>query len=474
MRMTAPGTPPAPPPSSCWLGTCATAAVNAAAALLPAAVLGAAAWRRPDMCLVGGLVYTALSLCSLARPLCWRRPTGLLVFSCYFVGVLTLGAAKLDPEADWYPDLGQGVLLVVGLLLAAGGLLRASGAPQMRRALRLTRRLMAAPNLPTDLAACRALPEVRALREAVQVDPSPALALLGNPRLGVRLAALAALEHRKRWDAGHGDLVLEAARLANHGAARAAALYALANVSDHLLIKRLADFLHDPEAEVRRAAAEALLWDSQQRWPWIRQSVHETLADPRLEAESRLLDHGTVLAPEAVRELTGWANQKGILADRAVGMLRSHYSRRLEQGADRELLRELREQLADPHQPAALRTELAILLLRFHTLECGLLEKLLESGNPAPLRLVAADALLSEGPHDGAVAALRDVARLPNREIALVTADVVQRRLGTDLGLPVGEPLPAVHTRMAAEVTRQVMKWATGKDPVNEAAVARV
>jgi HEAT repeat protein len=448
--------------------------VRAAAAVLPAVVLGVGASRRPDTCVVAGFIYAALGLCSLARPHCWRRPPGLLFYSIYFVAVLTLGVAKNGANADSYPDLGQAVLLVVGLLLAAGGLLRASGAPQMRRALRLARRITAAPTLPTDLAACRALPDVRRLREAVQPDPAPALALLGNPRLPVRLAALAALEHRKRWDPGHGDLVLEAARLANHGAARAAAIYALANVSDHMLIKRLADFLHDPEAEVRRAAAEALLWDSKHRWPWIRQAVHETLADPRLDNENRLLDHGTVLASEAVRELTGWANQKGILADRAVCMLRSHYHHLLEQRPDREVFQELRSQLADTHQPAALRTELALLLLRHHMLERGQLESLLESGNPAPLRLVAADALLSEGAHDGAVAALRDVARLPNREIALVTADVVQRRLGTDLGLPVGEPLPAVHTRLAAEVTRQVMKWATGKDPIGQPAAARV
>ena len=58
------------------------------------------------------------------------------------------------------------------------------------------------------------------------------------------------------------------------------------------------------------------------------------------------------------------------------------------------------------------------------------------------------------------MAALYDLARLPNREIALATAEVVQRRLGVDLGLPRGQPPPPIHSRMAAEVARRVLAWA--------------
>jgi hypothetical protein len=89
-----------------------------------------------------------------------------------------------------------------------------------------------------------------------------------------------------------------------------------------------------------------------------------------------------------------------------------------------------------------------------------LLEHLLGPENPAPLRLTAAEALLSgPTPHDEAAAVLRQLARLPNREIALATADVVQRRLGIDLGLALGEPLPPIYSRQAAEVARRVMLW---------------
>jgi hypothetical protein len=40
-------------------------------------------------------------------------------------------------------------------------------------------------------------------------------------------------------------------------------------------------------------------------------------------------------------------------------------------------------------------------------------------------------------------------------------AAVVQRRVGVDLGLGLGQPLPPVQSRQAAEITRRVMHWAT-------------
>src|SRR5262249_15991371 len=89
-----------------------------------------------------------------------------------------------------------------------------------------------------------------------------------------------------------------------------------------------------------------------------------------------------------------------------------------------------------------------------------LLTRLLSPANPAPLRLTAADALLADSDNPDALAALRDIARLPNREIALATAEVVQRRLNVDFGLAPEGPLPPLHSRQAAEVTRRVMMWA--------------
>ena len=64
----------------------------------------------------------------------------------------------------------------------------------------------------------------------------------------------------------------------------------------------------------------------------------------------------------------------------------------------------------------------------------------LNGADLAPEQLYAAQAILADGEHALAVEALHDLARLPNREIALATADVVQRRLGVDLGLAMPAP----------------------------------
>ena len=73
---------------------------------------------------------------------------------------------------------------------------------------------------------------------------------------------------------------------------------------------------------------------------------------------------------------------------------------------------------------------------------------------------MAADLLLTTDQNAAAIVALRDIARIPNREMALLAADIVQRRLGIDLGLPIGQPVPPLHSRQAADITRKLMKWA--------------
>jgi hypothetical protein len=152
--------------------------------------------------------------------------------------------------------------------------------------------------------------------------------------------------------------------------------------------------------------------------------------------------------------------------------LGAHYSRVLSEGPPPDLVEQLRKQLADPHAPPPLRVELVRLLRANEELDADVLEQLIDPANPAPLRLNAVEALLERGDHPGARAALRDLARLPNREIALAIAALVQRRLGVDLGLPPGEPLPPIHSRQAAEVTRRVLNWATAHDQVDEEAIA--
>jgi HEAT repeat protein len=406
----------------------------------------------------------------------WRQPVGPSVITLYLIALAWLWWG--DRQNDWYTHLTKAILLVVPMGVFAHQTLLESGAPAIRRARVLAERLAGRREWPSELSACRALPEVKALRAALHIDAAPALALLGHPRVEVRVAALGALEFRKEWRPGQAELVLQTAQHAEQPMVRAAAVSALANVDDRALVEAVAQFLLDPSWEVRRAATEALLWDTERRWAWVRYAVRRVLADPLYLGDGALCHNGELLTSEAVNDLTAWCAEKGVLATRAAQTLGTHYNRALAERPDEALVLALKQQLADPHTPAILRIELGRLLQDHQELDLEVLERLLDSSNPAPLRLTAAETLLAEHvsdlPHGAAVATLRDLARLPNREIALATADVIQRRLGVDLGLGLGQPLPPIHSRPAAEVTRRVMRWAAQYDAPEEAEDSRV
>ena len=411
--------------------------------LLPAALLLMAALRTlPEVNVnlwLGSVFQLLVCLLTFLTRRNSRQPMGPAVVTLYVIalGWLWLGAPSGD---DWFLSLAKALLLVVPLACFSWQVLAESGATTIRRARVLADRLAARRDWPADLAACRTLPEVKALREAVQLDATPALALLSNPRPQVQVAALAALEFRKHWKRGQAEIVLDAAQRAGEAAVRTTALAALGNLDDRPLIEQLAEFLRDPSWEVRRAATEALLWDSERRWAWIRHAVRRALADPICAEDGPLRHEGQPLTREAVADLTAWVAQKGLLGQRAAHTLGVHYARALSECPSEELVDTMRRQLGQPQTPAALRVELARLLRNAHALDRSLLVGLLESANPAPLRLLAVDALLADVErHPAAITALRDLGRLPNREIALEAADVVQRRLGVDLGLALGE-----------------------------------
>ena len=201
-----------------------------------------------------------------------REPVGPSVITLYIIalGWLWLGTLGSD---DWYPHFAQAVLLVMPLLVFALQILTESGAPAIRRARYLAAAVASRRDWPADLAACRTLPEVKALRESLSVGAAPALALLSHKRVEVRLAALAALEFRQNWKPGQPEMVLQTALRAEEPLVRAAAITALGNVNDRPVVEALAEFLRDPSWEVRRAATEALLWDTEHRWPWLRHAV---------------------------------------------------------------------------------------------------------------------------------------------------------------------------------------------------------
>jgi hypothetical protein len=354
--------------------------------------------------------------------------------------------------------------MIIPLIVFGFQTLYDSGAPALRRANLLADRLRVRREWPNDLVACRGLPEVKALRAALGTDASPALALLNDPRPEVRVAALAAMEFRKEWRPGQAELVLQVGQRDEHPAVRAAAVCALGNLEERALIEMLAQFLLDNSIEVRRSAIEALLWDTEHRWGWVRFTIRRVLADPLFANDGPILPDGQLLTEEAVGDLTAWCAEKGILSARSAQTLAAHYHRALSEANDNKLFQELRRQLGAFHTPAILRLELGRLLQLFQELDQKLLEGLLDHANPSPLRLIACECVLTDmtdNPlNSRAVQTLKDLARLPNREIALATADVVQRRLGIDLGMGIGQPLPLVQTRQAAEIARRVMQWA--------------
>lgn len=392
----------------------------------------------------------------------WQPPTNMLVVALYVMGLVWTWLCAGQFQVEWYPHFAQSVLLVVPLFLFAMQTLSMTGATALRHARLLTQRLLQRKEWPNELSACRTLPEVKALREALHFEASPALVLLADFRPQVRVAALAALEFRKVWKPSQAEMVLNLAQSAREPAVRAAALAALANSDDRLMVEALAAFLRDPSPEVRQAAAEALLWDSERRWNWIRFHVHAALADPVCADDGALPCAGAPLPPQATSDLTEWAAENGVLSVRAALTLIAYYGHVLNSRAGEELVERLTAQMLDTAMPTILRVELAQLLYDHDALAFDVLERLLDPVHPAPLRMLGADALLIEEPYPPAVEALRDIARMPNREIALLVGQIVQRRLGVDLGMNLNHP-PDLHTRQAAEVTRRVIQWAAEK-----------
>jgi hypothetical protein len=392
-----------------------------------------------------------------------RAPPGTPVVAVYLVALIWLWVCTAGFN-DWLPHLVQAVLLVVPLILYAAHTLTASGAPAYRRARHLARRLHDRTSWPAELSACRTLPEVKALREAIQVEPAPALELLTDPRPQVRLAALAALEFRKHWPGGQPEMMLKFARLAPEPLVRAAAVMALGNVDRPGVIEGLAVFLTDPALEVRQAAAEALLWDCERRWVLVRPGVYAALADPRFAGEGPLAGIVGTLPTVAVSDLAAWTAEGGSLSVRATHTLTAHYHRALQSADAKDLPEQLRGLVESMRTPITLRIDLAHLLQEYHLLDSALLEKLLDPAEPCPLRLLAAESLLDHGPNQVAQDTLREIARNPNRELALTTASIVQRCLGVDFGLPNDGPPPPLQSRQAAEVTRRVMLWAAQSD----------
>jgi len=301
--------------------------------LLMASLRHGGGWTPENLMLWGGTGFQAtvcmLTFCSRRS---WSQPLGPSVVTLYLIALTWLWLGS--QTEDWFTSLSKAILLVVPLAVFGFQTLNESGAPALRRAYMLAQGLANRQEWPSDLAACRTLPEVKALRAALAFDAAPALALLHHPRLEVRVAALSALEFRKEWRPGQAELVLQIAQRAEQPVIRAAAVTALGNLDNRELVETLAQFLHDNSREVRLAATEALLWDTEHRWGWIRFAVRRILADPLFLSDGPLSHDGQLLTAEAVKDLNAWCAEKGVLSARSAMTLAAHYNRALSERPD--------------------------------------------------------------------------------------------------------------------------------------------
>ena len=430
---------------------------------VPVAVLALAMVRvggSPQPILAGGMATCAFLALGLLHQIGSARAISHKSASpLYLIAVLILWMNTRDYH-NWFIQAAMGTLLGVPLSLFVLQEYLFTGRSSLRRARYFARRLSNRTDWPENLVECKNLPEVKALREAIHDDAEPVLVLLMHPRPQVRIAALAALDFRPAWRKGEAETVLQAAKFATEPPVRAAALTALANVDDPTLLAAIAVYLRDATPEVRQAAAEALLWDADGRWGQIRRQIRLALADPRCLGP---LPCAGSLPNQATVDLTMWSGEQGPIGVRATLTLLAHYRRELNENPGSQVVEQLVAQAADNKVPSSLRVELANLLVEEDGVDPRLWNELLEAGQPSALRLLAAGALLRNGPDEKAVEALRDVARVPNREIAVQVAAIIQRYLRIDMGLPLGGPLPDPTSKQAAELARSVMDWASGK-----------
>ena len=281
--------------------------------LLPTGLLAVLAARTESPAVTVAVGVQLLLALGLARshPV-WHPPTSGTVVVLYLIGAIAAWAA-FPRSGDWVPFLVQGLLLLVAVALYAYHDLVRTGTEPLRRANKWSRRISARRGWPPDLTECRTVPEAVALRAAMRTEPAPAL-------------SLGALEHHTHWRSGEAEMVVRHALRAPEPAVAAAAVFALAGVETADLIADLAAFLRDPSVDVRLAAAEALMWNADARWPFAREAVKEALADPKLANEGPMFATAGRLPGAAVADLISWSAEQPPLAKRAILTVVAHFN----------------------------------------------------------------------------------------------------------------------------------------------------
>jgi hypothetical protein len=428
----------------------------------PAAVLGIAYSRTGSELLAVGAGAAALGALLFARHReVWRPPASGSVVILYLISLGWVWFATHEAP-DWYARAARGFLLVGAVFLVIGHDLARTGLEPRRRAEKLCRALAGRARWPQQVAGYADLPEVRALQDAVRDDPGPALKLLADPRAEVRTAAFVALSGRKYWRLGESAAVLDAVRMTVEPKVRSAGVLALSGANDPDTVLALGELLRDPTPDVRHTAAVALLAAGGRRWPVARDMVRAALADPTLANDGALPGGPGRLPAMAVCDLTAWAAEPEPLAGRSVRTLVEHLAAEVRGGDSPGLPAELGRQVLDAQTPPALRLELAALLRGLGLVTPDLLDRMTDADQPGPIRLLAAETMLSQNPaHPVAIDVLRGLGRQSHRETALAIARLLQTYLGLDMELPEG-PV-AANSKVATEAAKRVLQWATGR-----------
>lgn len=397
-------------------------------------------------------------------------------FSAFFLSAIALPffLVASNNAFDVVATIAQVLLILSCLAGFVSYWLERSGAFMYRRARLLSDHLGRKTDWPNELLRCKDVPEAKALRNAIRYDAGPALNLLEHTHPGVRIAALSALEYRAQWVMGQTNEVLRLLETDRVPEVRMMAIKALGTQKERRVVEMMANALSDPDENVRNTAADMLFIKSERRnrdrrWQWMRNGVRLALSSNFLTDQGPILREGQTLSSEAVADFVAWVGDRGPLGSRSAETLGVHYSRLMREEPE-ETSRELISLVENTQTAALLRVQLARLISNQYKGDIRLMEKLLGAGNPVPLRQMAAETLLTRtGRHPEALATLREIAKLGNRELALDTARIVQHCLNIDLGIAIGQPMPHPASPRAADITRKLLQWAMQSEPSQNA-----
>lgn len=433
--------------------------------LLPSLLLIASvAWvKRPPYPNVMILIGIAIALFGLLQLL--RRGTSHVLSSKFLLGFYLVAYAAIrfiEPDLhNAWCNLALSICLLTPVCIFTYREFTATGG-NIRRAKFLLQGIISREDWPNELDEIRQISEVSLLRQVLLDNPSPAIAMLHHPNPKIQTVLLVALENFPKWRKDDADAVIQRANSTDEPLVRTAAMLALTNVTKDRHVACLIPFMSDESAMVRRAAAIAVLSDARNRWNDIRSHIRMAISKPYASKDGPLPCSANY-PPSAIQDLLMWAGEAGVIGKRATETLLRHCKKSIVDDGCPEAIDRMVKLLLDEKVQPPIRIEIAHRLRNSEHLPPEVATKLLGTNQPTMLRLIAAAAMLSQREDPRAVEALRDAAQQPNRQIGLAAAQTIQKYLGIDMGLPVGEELPHPNSRLAADVTRRVMKWSTGE-----------